>query len=55
LRYKQFVSQTVLDKAKDFLGTQQSYRKTVRPQQRSLVYDDRQDHPLAKRGAALAN
>jgi len=55
LRYKQFVSETVLKKAKDFLGTKQSYRKTVRPQQRSLVYDDRQDHPLAKRGAALAH
>jgi len=55
LRYKQFVSQTLLDKAKDFLGTEKSYRKTVRLQQRSLVYDDRQDHPLAERGAALAH
>jgi len=54
LRYKQFVSETVLDKTKDFLGSDKSYRKTVRPGHRSLVYDDRQDHPLAERGAALA-
>jgi hypothetical protein len=44
----------LLDKAKEFLGTEKSYRKTVRFQQRSLVYDDRQDHPLAERGAAMA-
>lgn len=55
MRYKQFVSQTLLDKAKDFLGTDKSYRETVRHQRRSLVYDDRQDHPLAERGAALAH
>lgn len=55
MRYKQFVSETVLDKAKDFLGTDKSYRKTVRWRQRSLVYDDRQNHPLAERGAALAH
>jgi hypothetical protein len=55
LRYKQFVSQTLLDKAKEFLGTEKSYRKTVRFQQASLVYDDRQDHPLSARGAALAH
>ena len=55
MRYKQFVSETLLDKAKEFLGTEKSYRKTVRFQQRSLVYDDRQDHPLAERGAALAH
>jgi hypothetical protein len=55
LRYKQFVSETVLGKAKTFLGTPLSYRKTVRHQRRFLVYDDRQDHPLAKRGAALAH
>ncbi len=54
MRYKQFVSQTLLDKAKEFLGTDKSYRKTVRHQHRSLVYDDRQDHPLAERGAAMA-
>jgi len=55
LRYKQFVSQTVLDKAKEFLGTDKSYRETVCPQRMALVYDDRQDHPLAKRGAAMAH
>lgn len=55
MRDKQFVSETVLDKAKDFVGTEKSYRQTVRPQQRSLVYDDRQDNPLAERGTALAH
>jgi hypothetical protein len=55
LRYKQFTSETLLDKTKEFLGTDKSYRKTVRFQHRSLVYDDRQDHPLAERGAALAH
>jgi len=55
LRYKQFVSETLLEKAKDFLGTKKSYRQTVRDGQRSLVYDDRQDHPLARRAAALAH
>ena len=55
MRYKQFVSETVLEKTKDFLGTDKSYRKTVRHQHRSLVYDDRQAHPLAERGAAMAH
>lgn len=55
MRYKQFVSQTLLAKAKEFLGTEKSYRETARHQQRSLVYDDRQDHPLAERGAAMAH
>jgi len=54
LRYKQFVSPTVLERARDLLGTQKSYRKAVKHQQKSLVYDDRQQHPLAQRGAALA-
>jgi hypothetical protein len=55
LRCKQFTSETVLDRGKDFLGTEKSYREAVRTQHRPLVYDDRQDHPLAKRGAALAH
>ncbi len=45
----------MLDRAKDFLGSPKSYRQAVREQQRSLVYDDRQEHPLAARGAALAH
>ncbi len=45
----------MIDKTKEFLGTEQSYRKTVRHQHRSLVYDDRQDHALARTGAALAH
>jgi len=49
------ISQTLLDKAKEFLGTKKSYRETVRFQHMSLVYDDRQDHPLAERGAAMAH
>ena len=55
LRRKQFVSPALLDRAKDFLGSPKSYREAVREQQRSLVYDDRQEHPLAARGAALAH
>lgn len=54
LRHKQFVSPTLLERAKDFVGSPKSYRQAVREQQRSLVYDDRQEHPLATRGAALA-
>ena len=45
----------MLDKAKEFLGTAKSYRKTVQHHQRALVYDDRQEHPLAERAAAMAH
>ncbi len=55
MRRKQFVSPTLLERAKDFLGSQKSYRQAVREQQRPLVYDDRQEHPLAAQGAALAH
>ena len=55
MRHKQFVSPTLLDRAKDFLGTAKSYRQAVRQHGRSFVYDDRQEHPLAARGAALAH
>lgn len=44
----------MLERASDFLGSQKSYRQAVLQQERALVYDDRQDHPLAARGAALA-
>ncbi len=54
MRHKQFVSPTLLERARDFLGTEKSYRKAVKREQTSLVYDDRQEHPLAQRGAALA-
>jgi hypothetical protein len=49
------VSPTLLDKAKDFLGSDKSYRQAVREGQRSLVYDDRQDNRFAGQGAALAH
>lgn len=52
---KQFVKTTLLERTKDFLGGQKSYRQAVRQQQRSLVYDDRQEHSLAAKGAALAH
>jgi hypothetical protein len=55
LRHKQFVSPTLLERAKHFLGSQKSYRQAVRQRKRSLVYDDRQKHPLAAKGAALAH
>jgi hypothetical protein len=45
----------LLDRTKDFLGSQKSYRQAVREGQRAFVYDDRQEHPLASRGAALAH
>ena len=45
----------LLERAKDFLGSRKSYRQAVRQQHRSFVYDDRQEHPLAARGAALAH
>jgi len=45
----------LLDRTKDFLGSRKSYRQAVRQHGRSLVYDDRQEHPLATRGAALAH
>ena len=55
LRNKQFVSKPLLDKAKDFLGTDKSYRKVVRHQGQSIVYDDRQQNSLARRGAGLSH
>jgi hypothetical protein len=55
LRHKQFVSPTLLERAQDFLGSKKSYRQAVQHQQKSLVYDDRQENPLAHRGAALAH
>lgn len=38
-----------------FVGTSQSYRQAMRQNGQAMVYDDRQDHPLARRGAALAH
>lgn len=55
LRNKQFVSELVLGRAKEFLGTDKSYRKTVQHQGQSIVYDDRQQNSLARRGAGLAH
>ena len=45
----------MLETARDFLGSQKSYRQAVQHQQMSLVYDDRQENSLARRGAALAH
>jgi len=45
----------LFERTKDFLGSPKSYRQAVRQHGRSLVYDDRQEHPLAARGAALAH
>ena len=44
----------MLDKSKDFVGSEKSYRHVVRRQGKFLVYDDRQENSLAERGAALA-
>jgi len=45
----------LLERAQDFLGSEKSYRQAVQHKQKSLVYDDRQENPMAHRGAALAH
>ena len=54
LPHKRFVTAVVTGVARTFLGTDQSYRASVRPQGRELVYDDRQDEALGRRAAALS-
>lgn len=48
------MSQVVCDRSRAFLGTEQSYRDSVRLQGRAVVYDDRQDEQLGREAAALA-
>lgn len=48
------MTEIVRDRAQAFLGSDQSYRLTVQPQGRAVVYDDRQEEALARQGAALA-
>jgi hypothetical protein len=55
LPYKRFGTDVVCDRSGSFLGSNQSYRQTVQPQGRAMVYDDRQDEDLARQGAALAH
>jgi hypothetical protein len=55
LPYKRFVTKVLCDHSRAFVGTDQSYRDTVRPQGRDQVYDDRQDEALGRQGAALAH
>jgi hypothetical protein len=55
LPHKRFVTEVVRDRAQAFLGSDLSYRATVRSEGRALVYDDRQDEALARRGAALSH
>jgi len=55
LPYKRFVTEVLCDRSRAFLGSDQSYRDTVRLQGRDLVYDDRQDEELGRQGAALAH
>lgn len=43
-----------MERARNFLGNDQSYRMAVKQRGRPLVYDDGQKHPLAGRAAALA-
>lgn len=54
LPFKRFVSQVVCERSQAFLGTEQSYRDSVRLQGRAVVYDDRQDEKLGREAAALA-
>jgi hypothetical protein len=54
LPHKRFVSQVVQEKAREYLGCEtSSYRASCQQQGRALVYDDRQEGPLAKRASAL--
>jgi hypothetical protein len=53
--HKRFVTEVVQHRSQAFLGTDQSYRVSVRPNGRELLYDDRQDEALARAGAALAH
>lgn len=39
---KRFVQSPVLEKTGEYLGTEHSYRKTVRHQEMPIMYDDRQ-------------
>ena len=55
LPYKRFVTDVICDRSKTFLGSDQSYRQTVRRHGREIVYDDRQDEALARQAAALAH
>jgi hypothetical protein len=55
LPHKRFVTAVVRDRAQAFLGTDQTYRQTVQGPGHALVYDDRQDGALARRGAALSH
>jgi hypothetical protein len=55
LPHKRFVTAVVRDRSQAFLGTNQSYRATVRVDGRALVYDDRQGEALAQHGAALSH
>ena len=55
LPHKRFVTEVVVDRSQAFLGTDQSYRASVRQPGRELVYDDRQDEALGRRAAALSH
>ena len=55
LPHKRFVTEVVHDRSQAFVGTDQSYRASVRPNGQTLVYDDRQDEALARDGAALSH
>lgn len=55
LPHKRFVTEVVRDRAQAFLGSDLSYRATVRSEGRALVYDDRQDEALGHQGAALSH
>jgi hypothetical protein len=55
LPHKRFVTEVVQDRSQAFLGTDQSYRASVRFNGRELVYDDRQDEALAREAAALSH
>ena len=54
LPHKRFVSQVVQEKVREYLGCEtSSYRACCQQQGRALVYDDRQEGPLAQHASAL--
>ena len=55
LPYKRFVTDVIYERSKTFLGSDQSYRQTVRCHGREIVYDDRQAEALARQAAALTH
>lgn len=51
LPQKRYSKQTVLEQAQGYLGGDVSYRETVKRQGMPILYDDREDQQMARRGS----